>query len=288
MIGEISVQAFAKINIGLNVSREIKNHFHNIESIFQKINLADTLRIQKKNGTSTCEVFCDVENLPRENTIVKAYNAFQKMCGFALPALAVKIEKKIPSAGGLGGGSSDAASFVFALEKIANYKLSFAEKNEIASTVGSDVFFFLLSENANVALVSGRGEKIEVLDERRDLFFVLIFPKTKCATKKSYALLDEWFLKNESEKKLSLSEMRDMYFSPIENWKFKNDFTKVLIQEYREIANALFALKKNGAIFADVSGSGSTVYGIFLSKENAKSAFEKLQQEWNCYCAMSN
>lgn len=288
MENEIRVLAFAKINIGLQVLRGTENGFHKIESIFQKIDLADVVHVQKQEGKSNCFVQCDAENLPCDNSIIKAYNAVEKVCDFDLPRLEVKIEKKIPSGGGLGGASSDAASFVFALEKMLLRKFSIAEKTGIASLVGSDVFFFLLCGNETAAFVSGRGENVLPFDARRDLFFVMVFPKVKCATKKSYELLDEWFQKNESGKRLSFFEMRSMYFEPVTKWKFTNEFTPALVRQYSEIGEALFALQKCDARFCAISGSGSTVYGIFSSEETAREACEKLRSDWQCCVASSD
>ena len=191
MLDEIVVFAPAKINLGLKVLPKRQDGFHDLESIFQTVSLADKLTVTKSSG-SGCTVFCDKMELPENNTITMTYKAFYDVLGYSGTAVNVVLEKHIPAGGGLGGGSSDAASLIWALEKLNNVRLTEKQLDSIASSIGSDVFFFTHCDSAGscCAVVSGRGEFVRVIKKRQDLYFVLVFPEVHSSTKEAYSLVD--------------------------------------------------------------------------------------------------
>ena len=288
---DFCINAPAKVNIGLKVLKKVSSQskYHNIESIFQTISYQDELKI-KKIDEKKCIVRCEQMTLPLENTLTKTYEAF---CGKTDIDFGIEIElkKNIPAGGGLGGGSSDGAALLKALSELSKIPLTESLSCYVANQVGSDVFFFLLSgffENGQAcALVSGRGEIIEKISPRKDLFFILIFLEIHSSTKEAYTLIDEAYENNsESEDAFpDFSEFKNMYYDNLENWNFSNSFTSVLVRKYPAIGNALQDIISYGASWADMSGSGSTVFGIFESEKSAKTAFQKCRKKWRCVLA---
>lgn len=282
-----SVLAPAKINLGLKVLPKREDGFHAIESIFSTVSLCDEVCITLTDKKNTCNVKCDLMELPKKNTVSSSYEGFQKISGKDLPGVDVLIKKKIPSGGGLGGGSSDGASFIKAFNRLSGLALSHDQLRQIAAMVGSDVFFFLECDDSGkgAAIVTGRGEVVETVRRRNDLHFVMIFPGVHSSTKEAYSLVDEFY---ESGKKLEypvLDELESIYNSSVEKWNFVNTFTSVISKKYSRVEQAIFDLSKNGALYTDMSGSGSTVFGIFASEADAEKARITLSDSWNvCYC----
>ncbi len=285
MADSITVTAPAKINIGLRVLPKRLDGYHSIESIFTTVPLYDTLTVSLDAPKETCIVECEGMNLPRENTFTTAYKAFCVLTGMKC-GVRVHITKRIPSGGGLGGGSSDASSFIQSIDRLLNTRLASDDLHKIAGLVGSDVFFFTqaLIEGHNrpfAALVEGRGELVTPVEPRNDYSIVLVFPKVSVSTKNAYSWVDSY-----NGKKASSLDMKKEFYKPIKEWQFSNDFTTPVSERFKEIVSAIAALKDCGADFADMSGSGSTVFGIFAKKEGeevsslARSSFEVLSKNW--------
>lgn len=277
MLTEISVSAPAKINVGLKVLPVRNDGFHSIESIFQTVGLYDELTVKLIDGFGRCEVSCADIVLPKKNTIESAYKAFSEVYG-KIKSVSVFLKKGIPSGGGLGGGSSDAASFVRALEKLNDVKLSDNELDSIAAKVGSDVFFFLRAASG-AAIVTGRGEIVRHIKRRNDLTFLLVFPHVSSSTKEAYDLIDEFYSSDCSMVFPEVARLEEIYNSPLNKWTFKNSFTAVLKSKYEEIGNALTELSNVNAPYCEMSGSGSTLFGVFYSVGEAQAAAEKLKAD---------
>ncbi|MGP1475112.1 MAG: 4-(cytidine 5'-diphospho)-2-C-methyl-D-erythritol kinase [Treponema sp.] len=277
MLTEISVSAPAKINVGLKVLPVRDDGFHSIESIFQTVGLYDELTVKLIDGFGRCEVSCADIVLPKKNTIESAYKAFSEVYG-KIKSVSVSLKKGIPSGGGLGGGSSDAAAFVCALEKLNDVKLSDNELDSIAAKVGSDVFFFLRAASG-AAIVTGRGEIVRHIKRRNDLTFLLVFPHVSSSTKEAYDLIDEFYSSGCSMVFPEVARLEEIYNSPLNKWTFKNSFTAVLKSKYAEIGNALTELSNVNAPYCEMSGSGSTSFGVFYSFGEAQAAAEKLKAD---------
>ena len=283
MLYEVSSKAYAKINFGLRVFPKRQDGFHSIESIFQTVDLYDELIVTPACG-QVCNVQCDSMQLPENNTLTNAYNAFCQLTGRNSIGVNVKLIKGIPSGGGLGGGSSDAACLIRVLEKLNDIKLTENQLDYIASKTGSDVFFFMHcdSDGKGSALVTGRGECVKKINSRNDLFLVLIFPSVSSSTKEAYSLVDKAFADGKNIKCPELSELEGIYNKPLEKWTFVNSFTPVIAGKYEEISCAINDLKRTGCCYAEMSGSGSTVYGAFTLRQQAISAINLLGDTWNC------
>lgn len=283
MTQPIRVYAPAKVNLHLKVLPKMQNGYHGIESVFQKVSLSDELIIDVNKGKKGCHVICDSMELPEKNTISTMFTHFSEYTGISF-GVQVTLVKRIPSGAGLGGGSSDAAVFLDALNKYFKTNLSLVERTELAGKVGSDVPFFLsLDEKAGAtgcAVVTGRGELIRVITPRSDLYFVLVCPEVHSSTTVAYNLVDQWMKKDSCVKFPALEDLESIYNSSISSWSFENSFTEPLVEQYKEIGAALSDLLSVGALFVRMSGSGSTVFGVFGSQEEAEKAHIQLNRSW--------
>src|SRR5574344_1562408 len=205
MFDSLTVFAPAKINLGLKVLPERGDGYHNIESIFTTVSLGDEIKVALTNLKNTCSVECEEMTLPRDNTFTAAYKAFCVLTGLD-GGVSVKVTKRIPAGGGLGGGSSDASSFIQSIASLFGTQLSSAALISLAGEVGSDVFFFtraLLEANGDgpagriclsakpfAAVVTGRGERVRRICCRSDYTVLLVLPGVGVSTKEAYALVD--------------------------------------------------------------------------------------------------
>lgn len=280
---EITTKAYAKINFGLRVLPKGNGEFHNIESIFQTIDLFDEL-IVTPTPKKSCIVQCDSMQLPENNTLKKAYDAFCEITGMDSIGVDVKLIKGIPSGGGLGGGSSDAAALIRVLQKLSGIVLNDEQLDFIASKTGSDVFFFMHCDEkgSGCALVSGRGEIVRKIDPRKDLYLVMIFPDVSSSTKEAYDLVDKAFGEGKNVLAPLFSDYEALYRQSLEKWTFINTFTPVIADKYKDIRKAIDDLKRAGCCYTEMSGSGSTVYGAFTLRQQAESVGNLLANAWNC------
>ena len=231
---------------------------------------------------------------PEKNLVLKALNLFREKTGFN-SSLKIDLIKHIPSGAGLGGGSSDAASTLIALNKLSKKALSPDQLREMALQLGSDVPFFL---TGGAAFVSGRGELVTKISPPEGLFVVLVKPPFSSNTKTAFKLLDlareEQKLKNppENVSKKTVSELILALKSPPQTWPFFNDFSALFIDMCNTLCpdnseNAdtyrliLETLRKKGASFAGLSGSGSCCFGVFEEEKTAKEAEKTLSKHGN-------
>lgn len=309
MLKTVTTFALAKINLGLKVKKARSDGFHNIASIFSTVNLRDELTVSLTDENNhqisdeCCKVDCKSEIqenfvLPNENTLTKAYKAFCVLTDNK-KGVYVKLKKRIPVGSGLGGGSSDASSFIQSLNLLFGTQLDESAQMKIAEKVGSDCFFFTKSlfdsKSKNgfyVAFVEGRGEKVSRIEMRNDYSILLLIPEVSVSTKIAYDLVDKYYSLNKSlisKEKIDKKNFTDkelfenIYKMPIKDWKklgLSNDFTNPIIENYPKIKNALNAMSLVGADFVDMSGSGSTIYGIFENQKKAITAKKMLESNW--------
>ncbi len=280
MSDEISIAAPAKINIGLRVLEKRGDGFHGIESIFVALGLCDQLIVRPLEEKNLCVVHCAQSEIPRDNTITAAYRAARTVLRRDLPGVSVELIKRIPLGGGLGGGSSDAAALLKALQKYGEC-ISDDDAYRIASAVGSDVFFFLkCSEPNQAALISGRGEIVKPIAPRCDLHYILVFPEVHSSTLEAYEALDE-VVGKKRKNYVKYEELEQEFRKPVHCWNFTNDFTSVLSDRFKEIRRALDYVRDSGARFYEMSGSGSTVFGVYETVSQAHNAERFLSGEWD-------
>lgn len=267
----ISLSAYAKINLHLEVLNRRRDGFHEIVSIFRLISLADELLIEKISEKNVCSVCSPLQSLPKNNTICKAYEEFQTLTGIE-SGIRVRILKHIPAGAGLGGGSSDAAAVLSGLNRLFDAGLPPEKLETAALNIGSDVPFFL---KGSAALVQGRGELLRPLRMKSGFFGISIFPGIMSSTKTAYDLL-----KRTAEPVLPSFNPEDFCGLGCKDWPFFNSFEAPLFEAYPAIKKAKLRLLDCGADFALMSGSGSSVYGLFKDEKTAGRAFSELS---GCY-----
>ena len=287
----LTVPAPAKINLGLKVFSGRGDGYHDIESIFTTVALCDFVTVELCDGLgekNSCTVDCVGErsiSLPADNTFTKAYKAFCVLTGNDR-GVHVTVDKKIPAGGGLGGGSSDSSSFIKSIDTMLDTRLTESDFDKISAQVGSDVYFFSKAQFSEIgagsmekrfaALVGGRGERVSPLEPRNDFSVLLVFPGETVPTPMAYGLVDMAGTRQRGGDE-SLAEI---YGRPVRDWTFVNDFTVPVGQKFPRILNALDAVKTSGADFVDMSGSGSTVFGVFEDRDRAEFVKGRLERDW--------
>lgn len=253
---EMKVLAPAKVNWHLEVGEKRTDGFHEISSVFQKISLSDELFISFEEAKdfsfelSGLEGFCE----KGKSTLDKAAGLWHDNTGINA-CVKVRIVKNIPSQSGLGGGSSDAASFLLALEHLAGFPSSPMTLIRTAAEVGSDVPFFI--SGCDAALVTGRGEFVCPIEARHDLSGLLLFPKAqKVSTKEAYAKIDERGSFNGFTYE---SDILSCYRKNVADWSFDNDFKAVNKRPQISVPqNCQLLLTGSGSCWVVVSDSGFT------------------------------
>jgi 4-diphosphocytidyl-2-C-methyl-D-erythritol kinase len=295
MWNALSIEAPCKINLHLRIKGLRGDGFHDLESVFLALAYGDTLHfdifpgggggveLEIENGITGAET-TGLENLPPEKNIVcRAAALFRERTGFDRP-LKIRLEKRIPPGAGLGGGSSDGAAVLLALNAAAGAALTAGELRKLAEQLGSDVPFFL---SPGAAFVSGRGECIRPIPVPGDFTIILVYPGFGSNTAEAYRLLDTYRAKSgagsakKSPAELSEAALVEALGTPPSRWPYRNDFLEVFLEGentkthkfYATIPQALRAL---GADFSGLTGSGSVCFGVFTGEGIAKEAIKSL------------
>jgi 4-diphosphocytidyl-2-C-methyl-D-erythritol kinase len=244
----------AKINLGLNVTAKRNDGFHNIETVFYPVKLCDILEIVESQNTASMLFNSGIiiNDDTNNNLCIKALNLIKK--DFPIPEVDIFLHKNIPFGSGLGGGSSDAANVLTVLNEMFNLDISNEKLMRYAAELGSDCAFFITNRPQ---LASGRGEILaDISLDLSGYYFVLIKPNVFVATANAYA--------NIKPQQPEINIL-DVISKPVEEWKYflKNDFEPVIFEQFPQIKMIKEALYSRGAVYASMSGSGSSVYGIF-------------------------
>lgn len=268
----IEIKAPAKINIGLKVISKRRDGYHNLSTLFYPINdLYDVLKFELAENFS---FQCDNPNIPNDdnNLVVKAKNILEKE---SKKRLNVKIEllKNIPSEAGLGGGSSDAAATLISLNELYSLNFRYEKLLELALDLGSDVPFFI---KAKPAIGKSRGEILEQIDFEINKPILIVNPKIKISTKEAFS-----FVKS-SNQEIEFNNFLTNHKNDFNSYKniFENDFENYVFEKYPEIKIIKEKMYTNGALFSSMSGTGSTVYGIFPDVQKIKGLLEELPKNY--------
>ncbi len=265
---KLHLEARAKLNLGLAVLGKRSDGFHDLLSVFQTISLSDRLTVERAEGSISLS--CTDPSIPEgpENLAWRAAEAVRAQFGVRA-GMRVKLEKRIPSGAGLGGGSSDAASVVRAAVEVWGIDAPTSRLHEVCLELGSDVPYFLVG---GAALVEGRGERITPLVVRDAMHVVVAMPPVHVATGWAYAQLERPFLAGEPFRAL-IEELRAGRLTLLEFCgHVENDFQRVVERHHPEVAAARRRLLELGASSALMTGSGSAVFGTFASGEDAARA----------------
>lgn len=276
------IRAPAKVNLRLEILGKRDDGYHEILSLIQPVSLFDEVKISTMEGRKKITVRCSDPSVPSDdaNIAFKAAELLMKRCGISLN-VNIEIEKKIPIAAGLGGGSSDAAATISGLVELLKLDWSEVEKMEIASEIGADVPFFLLG---SPAIAKGRGELLEKVQWLPPLFYVLIYPGFGVSTRWAYSFIDLSSVNRTSsfnpEKAKNLASLRPEML-------LQNDLEGAVAARYPVINYMKDLLMEAGARGASMTGSGSSVFGLFTSEIIARQAADNIQQQapaqWKIY-----
>ena len=299
----VAVRSFAKINVGLRIGAARPDGFHELRTVYQTLALHDVLRVSVGRG-SGIEIRCGAGGVPDDES-----NTCYRIAERVLRAtrqrgkVTISIEKKLPVQGGLGGASSNAVATLLALERALKQQLPPEERMRIAAEVGSDLPLFLLG---GLVLGAGRGEQVYPLEDVPALPCVIVTPEIGVSTPQAFA---SWDRLNTPAGKLTpppASSTINGFSHSVFAWLsgsstgvpsrtagdraeallldlvragIENDFERVVFPEYPELRDVKRALERVGARYASLSGSGSTVYGLFASKAEAAKAADRLKKD---------
>lgn len=267
----LALPAFAKINLSLELLGRRSDGYSEIRTVYQTVGLHDRLRLRLMRRPSTTLVRVVGGGAPagRANIVHRLLERARGALGIR-SGVEVELEKNIPAARGLGGGSSDAAAALIGLLRLARLRLRREELFRLGAEVGADVPFFFVGGRA---LGVGRGDEVYVLSEEKPAWAVLVCPPFGIATRLAYA----WAAAQRSRPAGLTPRRRAAIISgwrlpPGLLWAAGNDFESVVFPRFLELARIKAALLRAGARHAGLSGSGSTVYALFARRAAAQRA----------------
>ncbi|MGA2624552.1 MAG: 4-(cytidine 5'-diphospho)-2-C-methyl-D-erythritol kinase [Bacteroidota bacterium] len=273
----MGLKAYAKINLGLRILRKRDDGYHDIETVFHRIDLFDEVTFHPSQDVSFSSSDAGLPTDDR-NLCVRAAESLRRRCNVD-DGVRIHLKKNIPVGAGLGGGSSDAAATLLGLVQFWKLKISDAELLSIALQLGSDVPYFLKS---GTACATGRGDVLEYFSLDVPSWIVLVYPNVQVSTAWAYAEHDRPNEKGGRGDRvagpISLKQIvcdniaRPRMFSTL----LRNDLEPVVFRAHESLAGLKQALFDAGADFAQMSGSGSSVYGFFSDEHLVTTAAEKL------------
>lgn len=273
----IRLRAFAKINLALRIHRRRVDGFHDLHTIFQSIELHDRVTIESRRGPFEIRGHTPGLPLDRSNLIWKAAERLWAADGRSGEpnGVAITLDKHIPMQAGLGGGSSDAAAALIGLRRAWKMKLGPADLRAVAATIGSDVPFFLIG---GTVLGLGRGEQLYPLEDLPPLWTLLATPSFGIGTADAYTWWDAARSTGEVRQLPTVNkEIRSVFPTWLALEPLVNDFESVVFERHEVLADLKAQLLAAGAAMAAVSGSGSTVFGVFATRRAADGAAARLK-----------
>lgn len=252
----------AKINLGLNITSKREDGYHNLETIFYPVPLTDALEVKLMHDDFPSDEPCDlkitgnaVDCDEKNNLVVKAYTLLAQ--DFKLPRVHTHLVKRIPMQAGLGGGSADGAFMIRLLDERFRLNMGIAEMERYASRLGSDCAFFITTEPS---FATGRGEVLEPVNiaeqNLKGYYIAIVKPAIAVSTREAFKQI----ICRQPE-----HCCRDIVRQPVETWKtvLTNDFEEPAFEQHPELADIKQRLYDLGAVYAQMSGSGSAFFGLF-------------------------
>lgn len=263
----------AKINLGLNITSKREDGYHNLETIFYPVPLTDALEVKLMHDDFPSDEPCDlkitgnaVDCDEKNNLVVKAYTLLAQ--DFKLPRVHTHLVKRIPMQAGLGGGSADGAFMIRLLDERFRLNMGIAEMERYASRLGSDCAFFITAEPS---FATGRGEVLEPVNiaeqNLQGYYIAIVKPAIAVSTREAFKQI----ICRQPE-----HCCRDIVHQPVETWKtvLTNDFEEPAFKQHPELADIKQRLYDLGAVYAQMSGSGSAFFGLFRTDpQQLKNAF---------------
>jgi 4-diphosphocytidyl-2-C-methyl-D-erythritol kinase len=301
-----SIPSFAKINLGLRIGPAREDGFHELRTIYQTIALHDMVRVEVRRGTGI-EIRCKDPRVPADesNTCHRVTERVMRTLK-GRGKIVIQIEKRLPVQGGLGAASSNAVATIFALERELGAQLDPEERLRIAAEVGSDLPLFLVG---GTVLGIDRGQEVYALQDLPPMHLVVLTPAVGVSTPQAFANWDSLVAREVELTHAGAAGTIKQFGSVVYTWLSKgflsqagpasgvpalggdraetplldlvragieNDFERVVFPEHPELREAKRVLEREGARYASLSGSGSTLYGLFVSAEEARTAAERI------------
>jgi 4-diphosphocytidyl-2-C-methyl-D-erythritol kinase len=301
-----SIPSFAKINLGLKIGPARADGFHELRTIYQTVALHDVIKVDVQRGTGI-EIRCKDSRVPTDES-----NTCYRVAERVMRALrgrgkvAISIEKRLPVQGGLGAASSNAVATICALERELRALLSAEERLRIAAEVGSDLPLFLIG---GTVLGVDRGQEVYPLQDLPTMHLVVLTPAVGVSTPQAFADWDALVTRETELTHAGAAGTIKQFGSVVYTWLNKgflsqagpasgvpavggdraetplldlvragieNDFERVVFPKYPELREAKRVLEREGARYASLSGSGSTLYGLFASADEATAAMKRI------------
>lgn len=264
----------AKINLGLNVVERRPDNYHNLETIFYPIPICDALEIiplEMGDELKFYQYGMPIVGDKEDNLVVKAYRLLEKR--FELPPVEIHLRKNVPFGAGLGGGSSDAAFMLKMLNDQFSLDISNSELEAYASKIGADCPFFI---NNIATLAKGIGDEFEHIDLNLSGYWLLLVkPDVHVSTPDAYSMV---------KPQKPVTPIKELIKLPINEWKGRvvNDFELSVFTKYPELSKIKDQIYHSGAIYASMSGSGSSIFGIFNQEPEVTNFQSDSQQVFKC------
>ena len=296
----ITIRSFAKINIGLRIGPRRDDGYHELRTLYQTIALHDLIKIDVARGTGI-EIHCNDQRVPRDES-----NTCWRVAERVLHALKIRskvritIEKNLPVQGGLGAASSNAVATMLGIERALKRQLTPQERLRIASEVGSDLPLFLIG---GTVLGVGRGEQVYPVDDLPSFPCVIVAPDVGVSTSAAFAAWDKQAKLTSPQASARMNAFSQSVYEwlngssftptgvPGKGWDraeallldlvrtgMENDFESVVFPLYPAVRQVKRRLEREGAKYVSLSGSGSSVYGLFSSRQDAARAAKALDQ----------
>ncbi len=272
---EITLKAPAKINLGLSILKKLSPGYHEVKFIFQQVSLFDRIHL-KEIKEDKIKIFCNDKKVPlnKINTVYQAALLVKRKMKIK-KGIEIIIDKKIPVAAGLGGGSSDAAQTLLGLNKIWNLGLNTTDLIKLGLKIGMDVCYQLVG---GTKLATHLGEKIKPLPNLPQLHLVLTNPNQEVSTRWAYENVDYSQIGKKQLKELTKAiKKKDVKKIAL---NLHNDFEFWVPNFYPVILKIKDKMFSNGALGAIMSGSGPTVFGVFKNKPTALKAYTALKKDF--------
>lgn len=306
-----SVRSFAKINLGLKIGPQRPDGFHELRTVYQTIGLYDLVRVDLQTG-SGIEILCKDPAVPPDetNTCYKIADRVIKTVGYR-GKVVIHIEKQLPVQGGLGAASSNGIAALLGLERELGVQLAADDKLRIAAEVGSDLPLFLIG---GTVLGVGRGEEVYPLLDLPTLNVVVVTPRIGVSTPQAFARWDDLVAREAELTRSGAAGTIGKFSRTVYDWLsecllrpgsatgepasgvpagsgdraetplldlvragIENDFERVVFPQYPDLREVKRVLEREGARYASLSGSGSAIYGLFATAEEAREAAERMR-----------
>ena len=279
----VEEKACAKVNLTLSVGEKRPDGYHEVETVMTGVGLHDTVTLYRNAGPWD-KLECDppVTERAGDNLCMKALRVFFEEFGPKKDFVTIRLEKTIPTQAGLGGGSSDAAAVLRALRTLYAPQMIDGQLEEMAARLGSDVPFFI---RGGTALATGRGEKLAALPDMPPCWLVIVKPEESHSTAAMYAAIDNAPRRVSGDSRTVREGLEKGDLSAIAAG-LSNDFQQVLPED-SAVPDIVERLRQQAALNAQMTGSGSAVFGLFRCQEDAEAAAKSLKETYPCTFCVS-